>query len=154
MIYFSPANAGGTVYKWMDVFIDECRKLGCHIDYLATHLYSSGNAKHDMDVLKKAYDTYGLKIWLTEFGVHNEDDEDEIIKYIEDFLPRLENADFIAKYSWFYSRFPENHNHDGSWWLDSNNNLFDPDGYELTKVGKAYDQPWHLEKYKPKYIFG
>ena len=131
----------------------ECERLGCQIDYLATHLYSEGDAKHDMQILKKAYDTYCLKIWLTEFGVHNEEDEDKVVKYIEDFLPRLENADFIERYSWFYTRRPENHEHNGDWWMDSCNNLFDPESYDLSKVGKAYNQPWHLEKFKPDDIF-
>ena len=34
----SPAT-GHVDTEWFDVFWAECQKLGCRIDYLATHLY-------------------------------------------------------------------------------------------------------------------
>ena len=36
-----------------------------------------------------------------------EHDEDTIVSYVEEFLPMLEHADFIHKYSWWYSRYYE-----------------------------------------------
>ena len=40
-------------------------------------------------------------------GKLQENDEAKVIKYIEDLLPLLEHSDFIAKYSWFLSRYYE-----------------------------------------------
>lgn len=36
-----------------------------------------------------------------------EHDEATIVSYVEEFLPMLEHADFIHKYSWWYSRYYE-----------------------------------------------
>ena len=37
-------------------------------------------------------------------------------------------------------------------WLDSNNSLMKENKSELTKVGEAYDKPWHMEEYRPNII--
>ena len=31
--------------------------------------------------------------------------------------------------------------------------MMDLDAPKLSKVGLAYDKPWHLEKYRPKQLF-
>ena len=90
----------------------------------------------------------GRKIWLTEFAALKEHNTTKIIEYVEELLPRLEHADFIDRYSWFYTRYYENHDENG-FWIDSNNSLLKLDKPELSIVGEAYDKPWHLEKYKP-----
>ena len=51
-------------------------------------------------------------------------------------------------------RYYENHEDQGGFWLDSyNTSLMDLDAPKLSKVGLAYDKPWHLEKYRPKQLF-
>ena len=61
----------------------------------------------------------------------------------------MEHADFIDRYSWYYTRYYENHEENDGFWLDSNNSLLKLDRPELSAVGKAYDKPWHQEKYRP-----
>ena len=75
----------------MDEFMEECELLNCRIDYLATHKYPKpGEEDAVMNELKNFSDRYGgRKIWLTEFAVKNTKEEAEIIKFVENFLPKL-----------------------------------------------------------------
>ena len=43
---------------------------------------------------------YGKKIWLTEFAKCCTHDEDEIMDFVKEIIPRLEEADYIYRYSW------------------------------------------------------
>ena len=139
----APSTAGANT-KWFDEFFAECLLLNCRIDYLNTHRYA-GTVDEKMAKLKAYSERYGnKKIWLTEFAVSKEGNEDEIVKHVEELLPRLERADFIEKYAWWYTRYYEDHDHSGYFWLDSYNSLLQEDGPFLTKVGEAYNKPWHL----------
>ena len=105
-----------------------------------------GTPQERMSKLKAFSQRYGdRQIWLTEFAVEHEANSTKIVEFIQEFLPLLENADFIYKYSWWYTRYYEDHDHSGDFWLDSNNSLLEDNGPFLTEVGKAYDHPWHLK---------
>ena len=141
-VLVSPSTAGANK-RWMDEFWDRCKVLGCRIDYISTHKYS-GNADQVMSVLEEYSRRYdNKKIWLTEFAVNNEHDQEKIIAYVEDVLPRLEAAPFIWRYSWFITRYKFDETGEGSWWLDSRNSLLDYEESRLTGVGEAYDVPYH-----------
>ena len=73
----------------MDPFMEACELLDCKIDYLATHQYPRvGEEQKTMDRLKAFSERYGgRKIWFTEFALRNTHDEDEVISFIEKFLP-------------------------------------------------------------------
>lgn len=150
-IMVSPAT-GNADTEWFDEFWEECAKIDCRIDYLATHLYK-GSVDQRMEKLKAYSQRYAdLKIWYTEFAVALEDDENEIVQLVEELLPRLEHADFIERYAWFYTRYYIDHDHtdESPWfWLDSYNSLLQENGPYLTAVGEAYNKPWHLEEFKP-----
>jgi hypothetical protein len=66
----SPATAGNGI-PWFDEFFGNCTKMygksGCRISYLAAHCYSC-EPSATMAYLKKLYDRYGYKVWLTEFS--------------------------------------------------------------------------------------
>ena len=51
----------------------------------------------------------------------------KIVEFVEEFLPRLEHADFIKRYSWFVTRYYENErcpDPDNEWFcLDNKNSL-------------------------------
>jgi len=150
----SPATAGINI-PWMDEFMAECELLGCRIDYLATHDYSKDrNATKTINRLREYSERYGgLKIWFTEFAVRNDHDEADTIQFIEDLLPLLEHSEFIHKYSWFLSRYYEDYNDGGSFWIDpAANTIKEFHTNELTNVGKAYMKPYHLDIYKPKHM--
>ena len=74
--------------EWMDAFMEVCELIGCRIDYLATHQYT-GTPEEIMEELKGYSERYGgRKILFTEFARAKEHDEDKVVEFIEDFLPR------------------------------------------------------------------
>ena len=83
----SPAT-GHMDTEWMDAFMEVCELIGCRIDYLATHQYT-GTPQEIMEKLKAYSERYGgRKIWFTEFARAKEHDEDKVVEFIEDLLPR------------------------------------------------------------------
>jgi len=136
-ILVSPAPAGGNT-NWFDPFFEECKLLGCRIDYLATHDYE-GNVNHVMNRLEMLYNRYGKKIWLTEFAKCCTHNLDEIVDFAKEIIPRLEEADFVYRYSWFITRYNENNYQDGEWYLDPKNALFEKNSNQLSEVGKLYN---------------
>ena len=104
-----------------------------------------------MKTLKNYSERYGKKIWLTEFARRNTHNETEVIEFIEELLPRLEWADFIWRYSWFLTLYYDDEAHGtGLFWIDSQaNTLLDFTEPTLTEAGRGYNNPWHLEQYKP-----
>jgi len=144
----SPAPAGGNT-NWFDPFFQACEELGCRIDYLATHDYE-GNAKHVMNRLEMLYNRYGKKIWLTEFAKCCTRSLQEVEDFAREIIPRLEEADFVFRYSWFITRRSHwdrigfnnselNVEESGDWFLDKVNALFEEDSDELSSVGKIYN---------------
>ena len=98
----SPAPAGLHT-DWMDEFMENCEKLNCRIDYLATHLYKGKSVQDRIEKLRAVSERYGgKKLWLTEFAMEHEANETKIVEFIEELLPQLEFSDFIHKYSWYY----------------------------------------------------
>ena len=83
----SPAT-GHMDTEWMDAFMEVCELIGCRIDYLATHQYT-GTPEEIMEKLRTYSERYGgRKIWFTEFALAKEHDEDKVVEFIEDLLPR------------------------------------------------------------------
>ena len=60
----------------------------------------------------------------------------------------------MYKYSWFLSRYYDNHGqeHDEWFWIDSDCSLLDLEHPKLSLVGEAYDKPWHLEEFRPNVV--
>jgi len=153
----SPAPAGGNT-NWFDPFFQACEELGCRIDYLATHDYE-GKANHVMNRLEMLYNRYGKKIWLTEFAKCCTRDLKEVEDFAKEIIPRLEEAEYVFRYSWFITRYNARRNHWGrmgssnitgfndsqfnaegsDWYLDKVNALFEEDSDELSSVGRIYN---------------
>jgi len=138
--------------EWFHAFMEACNG-GCRFDYLAAHYYEADSAEKTMKTLKNFSDKYKKKIWFTEFAAAMEHDEDKIIDYMKDLLPQLENADFIYRYSWFVSRYDQDYDDSGYFWIDPINSLLEQDSSRLSRVGRVYNKPWHLEKYKPAKMY-
>jgi len=138
-ILVSPAPAGGNT-NWFDPFFEACENLGCRIDYLATHDYE-GNVDHVMNRLEMLYNRYGKKIWLTEFAVCCTRNENDVINFMKDIIPRLEAADYVYRYSWFITRYNDKSimGQDNEWFLDPINGLFINGTSQLSEVGKLYN---------------
>lgn len=144
-ILVSPAPAGGSI-GWFDPFFEACEALGCRIDYLATHDYPEyypGTVDNVMNKLERLYERYGKKIWLTEFALCCTRDEEAVVQFVQEIVPRLEEADYIYKYSWFITRYNEDQvtltGGRDDWYLDSVNSLLVGDSQELSRVGKLYN---------------
>ena len=64
---------------------------------------------------------------------------------MQEIVPRLEQADFVYRYSWFITRFKENsaqqevEDKEKDWFLDPVNSLLKPDSSELSQVGILYN---------------
>ena len=56
--------------QWLEQFMDECKKLGCNISFIALHWYGSWK---DFDKFIKwistVYHEFNLPIWVTEYGI-------------------------------------------------------------------------------------
>lgn len=135
---------------WFDAFMEACQLLGCRIDYLACHFYTT--TPHNLMIILRDFSQRygGRKIWFTEFAKAKEHDEEKVVDFIKELLPLLENADYIWRYSWFITRYYPEYDDSNPWfWIDPINGLLEQDNPRLTAVGEAYDHPWHLELYKP-----
>jgi len=133
----SPAAAPPGVTQWFDRFFKACKKRGCRVDYLATHLYS-GNAAYDKKFLENLYHRYGKKIWLTEFAKPSTMSSQAELNYMKEILPYLEGSNHIWRYSWFVNRFTH-HGSGHGWYLDRAISLLEADKSRLTKLGKYYN---------------
>merc|ERR1711915_160350 len=98
-----------------------------------------------MGAYSKRYDNKPL--WLTEFAMALNSNLETELAFIREFLPMLEKAPFIEKYSWWTSRYYKSNPSQltGYFWIDSaTNSLLQYDKAALTTVGRAYDYPYHL----------
>ena len=128
---------GGDTKDWFTSFFAKCTELGgCRVDYLATHIYTC-DADYTMVFLKDLYDTYGLKIWLTEFACPFERDPEKIKAYMEKVVPMLEAADYVEKYAWFASRFPTQ-DYGAGWFLSEENSLLKKNVAEKSSLGDLF----------------
>jgi len=135
-ILVSPAPAGGNT-NWFDGFFEACELLGCRIDYLATHDYQ-GEVDTVMNKLEMLHERYGKQIWLTEFAKCCTHDVNEVLDFLKEIIPRLEESDFVFRYSWFITR-GKDHGDDSGWFLDNINDLFIENSDQLSEIGKVYD---------------
>ena len=46
--------------------------------------------------------------------------------------------------------FVQNHEESGSFWVDSVNSLLEYNATKLTRVGEAYNRPYHLDTFRPR----
>jgi len=131
---------GGDTKDWFRSFFSKCTSLGgCRVDFLNTHVYSC-DVNYVLTFLEELYVEFGLRIWLTEVACPFEKEAEEIQTFMRELLPRLEAADFVARYAWFASRFPTQ----GcewpwsSWCLSSENSLLEPNLSARTPLGDLY----------------
>jgi len=121
-------------FEWFDQFYGNCTELygeaGCRVDYTATHWY--GCTKEWLfSLLKKLYNNYGHPVWLTEFACPSLNQQ-EVLDFMADILPRLENKAHVEKYAWFVSRIKE------PGYVGPTASLLKPDSSELTELGQIY----------------
>jgi hypothetical protein len=124
--------------EWMKAFMRGVTEQGLRVDFVTVHSYGGLNVRALMKQLEKVYQLYGLPLWITELGVgdwkaktraENQYRPEQIVKFIEQLVPRLDDCDFVESYAWFTA--------------DQDDPalgpcaVFNADG-SLTTVGKAY----------------
>lgn len=93
-------NGGGSMgLAWLTDFMTECSD--CTIDFVALHWYNDPGTVDDFKThITTAYENYGKPIWLTEFGLNNPTDA-EVVSFLEEVLPWLDEQDFVERYAYF-----------------------------------------------------
>jgi hypothetical protein len=96
--------------EWMKAFMRGVTEQGLRVDFVTVHSYGGLNVNALMKQLEKIYQLYGLPLWITELGVgdwkaktraENQYRPEQIVKFIEQLVPRLDDCDFVERYAWF-----------------------------------------------------
>ena len=138
----SPAVVGdSSTNPWMVEFMQRADELGLRIDYIGFHSYPGPNVGNFMNRLRNTYEAYNRPIWITEFAVadwkattdeNNKYSEAQVLEFMKEVLPALDEIEWIARYVWF-----DDANHSRSALAPSR--LFDVDN-NLTPLGQFYAQ--------------
>ncbi|WP_170064004.1 glycosyl hydrolase [Jejuia pallidilutea] len=132
----SPATVG-PLNNWMKEFMQKAEELELRIDFVTVHSYGGPNVLSFLNMLKNTYKEYKKPIWITEFAVadwsassaaNNKHSEADVINFMSEALPVLDNLDWIHRYAWFdgFGRAPL-----------APSALFDADG-KITALGEVY----------------
>jgi len=124
--------------EWMRAFMKGVAEKNLRVDFVSVHDYGGLNVDGLMNRLEAVHEEYQRPLWITELGVgdweaktraENRYQPDEIVKFLEQLLPRLDQCEFIERYAWFPAK-PDNA-------ALGPCALFNEDG-SLTPVGQAY----------------
>lgn len=135
----SDASVQGVPGTWMPDFMKEADKRGYRVDYIGVHWYGGTSAKSFKDKMRRIYEKYGKRpLLITEFAPAdwktktvkgNRHKPAQVLAFMKDVLPWMEEQDWIAGYSWF------SFNIDAP--QGTSSALFDKDG-NLTACGRYY----------------
>lgn len=124
--------------EWMKDFMKRAKEQQLRVDFVTVHSYGGLSVDALLNRLEAVHKMFKRPIWITEFAVgdwqakersENRYQPKQIVKFIEQLLPRLDGCDFVERYAWFPA--------------EPNNRalgpcaLFNEDG-SLTPVGQAY----------------
>ena len=85
-------------------------KQSLRIDFVTVHSCGGSNVRALVKQLEKAYWLYGRPLWITEFAAgdcksrtraESKYRPEQIIKFIEQLVPRLDHCAFSEHYAWF-----------------------------------------------------
>lgn len=122
---------------WMKEFMQRADAEGLRVDFICIHNYGGGNVTNFVNMLSQTYRDYGQRpIWITEFAVadwnatstaNNKHTRQDVINFMEQILPALEQIDYVERYAWF----------DGRQAPLYTSSLYDED-FNVTSVGNYY----------------
>lgn len=97
--------------EWMTEFMQRAEELNLRVDFVAIHHYGGNNPINLLNKLKQTYDDYNQRpIWITEFAVadwnatspqNNRYTDAEVIGFMNEVLPILDEIDWVHRYAWF-----------------------------------------------------
>lgn len=123
---------------WLDDFMQGVEERGYRVDFICVHNYGGPNASSFMNDIQYFIDKYKRPILITEFAVadwgaqtieENDYSPDEVLAFMKEVLPWLEQNDNILGYAWFQYAIDTPHGYSSA--------LYDENG-ELTACGKYY----------------
>lgn len=109
----SPATSYPSLSEtsWMVQFMNGVVEQNLRVDYIAVHIYQPNTATLFTDPVKAVYDRWGKKIWITEFGVRDDNTggdpsknrytPTQMLSFAQTLLPQLESMDVVDRYVWF-----------------------------------------------------
>ena len=124
--------------EWMKDFMKGVKEQQLRVDFVTVHSYGGLSVDALMNRLEAVHKLFDRPLWITEFAVgdwkaktreENQYRPEQIVKFMEQLLPRLDRCDFVERYAWF----PANQDSPPLGPCA----LFNADG-SLTKVGEAY----------------
>ncbi len=95
---------------WMTAFMKGVTAKKLRVDFVTVHSYGGLDVDGFMRMLETVHKLYRRPIWITEFAVgdwkaktrkQNVYNPEQIVKFIEQVLPRLDRCDFVERYAWF-----------------------------------------------------
>ena len=130
----------GVKGTWMRDFMQEADKRNFRVDYIGVHWYGGTDAHYFKEKLKRIYKKYGERpLLITEFAPadwhtkgnpnKNKRAEEDVLAFMKEILPWLEEQDWILGYAWFSFRQTNPAGHTSS--------LYDKAG-NLTACGRFY----------------
>ena len=135
---------------WLAGFYDDVNARGMRSEYTAVHSYpgpNGGSASAVLNVAQTAYNSFGRKVWFTEFstvdwsGGGNWSEEDNY-NWINEFIWRAESLDYLKKYSLFIftadTNSPTATNPRDKPATAPRSNFFETNGATRTAFGEAY----------------
>lgn len=144
------ACPGSSTSGWLAGFYSEVAVRGMRSEYTAIHQYpgpNGGSASALVTVIQNTYNSWGRKVWLTEFsavdwnGGGNWSEEDNY-NWITEFVWRAESLDQLKKYALFIFTAETNSPTSANPWDKPNpaprSNFFETNGTTLTAFGEAY----------------
>lgn len=130
----SPACTRPYIWKWLPPFLAGNSTYIPRVDFIPLHWYDI-NATNLILHVQKAWDTFHLPIWITEFSIADWNTRDnknytaqDAIAFIQEVLPAFEAMPFVERYSWYSDVYHPAIYFASLWTIDGN----------LTEVGLAY----------------
>lgn len=115
----SPVTAS-TSSTWFSDFMSRATEENLRIDFVSVHIYDVSDVDIFVQKLEDVFEKYGKPIWITEFALRdwradnnnpNRYSEEDVLLFMQQLLPRLEELDFVHRYAWFDTS-PNNPNYE------------------------------------------
>lgn len=134
----SPAIVDAAKGEWLEEFMAGCEERGYRVDFICVHNYGGVGVEAFKTKMQGIIDKYGLPILITEFAVadwsattvnDNKYKPEQVLDFMKEVLPWLEQNDMVLGYAWFQSGIDSPQGWSGA--------FYDKDG-QLTELGEYY----------------
>lgn len=97
--------------SWMVKFMEGIEARQLRIDYIAVHIYQPNTVTNFTNPIKAVYEKWNKKVWVTEFGVRDDNTGGDpaknrytaaqMLAFAQQLLPELEKMEAVDRYAWF-----------------------------------------------------